>query len=497
MRIMKKLISILLAVMWLTGSGLFAQATEFTYQGKLLDSSSAATGNYDFQFTLWDAPADGIQIGTVQSINGVAVANGLFTVRLDFGSAAFSDGSPRFLQIAVKPASGVTFTTLAPRQTLTSAPYSVRAQSAGQSDTALDSQKLGGIDASEYVTTSTVGNSFIRNNTALQTGNFNISGNGVVGGNLGIGTSTPQSRLSISGNGYGFTQTNGTVTVGSFLSAGSGWLGTRSNHPLNFFTNDGGAQMQLVQTGEVGVGVIPQSGWRLDVGGIGRFQTANGNINLGTPNTETGMTILPLSGNRADLRFNGTILTIAAGAGTGVPANTGITVNTAGNVGIGTTTPGAKLHVETPGGIGGIPLRVVSQGLGGSAIVAVGGPFGGNAFNGTGNIVTTGNIKQDLNSNGVVKAMVYVEYAGSQIPTIIRCYDGINGSTASDCGIIYGPISLGLSGTVTRMTFTHVVNNRYISVTAFGGGQASVFQFPNAQTVDILNNYANFYIFIY
>jgi len=57
-----------------------------------------ATANYDFEFSLWDALANGTQQGTTQTVTGVAVANGIFTVRLNFG--AQFDGSARFLQIA-------------------------------------------------------------------------------------------------------------------------------------------------------------------------------------------------------------------------------------------------------------------------------------------------------------------------------------------------------------------------------------------------------------
>ena len=53
---------------------------------------------------------------------------------------------------------------------------------------------------------------------------------------------------------------------------------------------------------------------------------------------------------RADIRFNGKTLTLAAGAGTTVPANYGVVIDTAGFVGIGTSAPYiGKLHVEGGG----------------------------------------------------------------------------------------------------------------------------------------------------
>ena len=119
-----------------------AQTTEFTYQGKLTENNAAPTANYDFEFALYDAETGGTLLGTQQKL-GVAVTNGIFTVRLDFG-AQFS-GAARFLEIRVRPAGGGTFTTLNPRQPITSAPYNIRSLSAA------DSEKLGGIAASGFI----------------------------------------------------------------------------------------------------------------------------------------------------------------------------------------------------------------------------------------------------------------------------------------------------------------------------------------------------------
>ena len=64
----------------------FAQTTAFTYQGSLNTSGTPASGNYDFQFALFDAASGGAQLGTTQTLNGVVVTNGVFAVSLDFGN---------------------------------------------------------------------------------------------------------------------------------------------------------------------------------------------------------------------------------------------------------------------------------------------------------------------------------------------------------------------------------------------------------------------------
>jgi hypothetical protein len=81
-----------------------------------------------------------------------------------------------------------------------------------------------------------------------------------VNGNVGIGTSSPLSKLTVQVGGYGLTHTSGAVTLGTFVTTaagGAGWFGTKSNHPLNFFTNDGLARMTIDTNGNVGIGVSP------------------------------------------------------------------------------------------------------------------------------------------------------------------------------------------------------------------------------------------------
>lgn len=103
--------------------------TAFTYQGRLNLDGNPLTDSADFLFSLWDSelgndPKD--QVGVTVQLNNVALAQGLFTVVLDFGPGAFS-GNERYLEVAVRnphdPKNTESFTTLSPRQRLTGSPY--------------------------------------------------------------------------------------------------------------------------------------------------------------------------------------------------------------------------------------------------------------------------------------------------------------------------------------------------------------------------------------
>ena len=154
-------------------------------------------------------------------------------------------------------------------------------------------------------------------------------------GNIGVGTATPASKLTVqtssSGLGAfraGLEHTDGAVRLGTYAEPSyGGWLGTISNHPLNFFYNDGLPSMTI---GGGGISMV----------------SGSGTVTVGSPNAESGLSIIR-GGNRADVRFEGSTLKLVVGPVGGPPASTrGIAVNTVGNVGIGTTTPSRTLEVN-------------------------------------------------------------------------------------------------------------------------------------------------------
>src|SRR5688500_125869 len=78
---------------------LLAQSTQFTYQGSLKNGALPASGNFDFEFRVFDDVSGGTQQGSTIAVNSVAVTDGIFTVNLNFGNQF--PGATRFIEIHV------------------------------------------------------------------------------------------------------------------------------------------------------------------------------------------------------------------------------------------------------------------------------------------------------------------------------------------------------------------------------------------------------------
>lgn len=126
-------IHMLVAMLGLGESTALAQSplgTGFTYQGRLATSGDPANGSYDMRFSLYDALTFGSLAAPPTCADNVTVTDGLFTVQLDFGAAAF-DGDARWMAIEVRSDavagncnSGL-YEELSPRQALTPVPYAI------------------------------------------------------------------------------------------------------------------------------------------------------------------------------------------------------------------------------------------------------------------------------------------------------------------------------------------------------------------------------------
>jgi hypothetical protein len=112
------------AVCWglVTGT---AVAVPFTYQGRLVDGTALANGNYELRFRLFDSVAAGTQVGGDVALPTVGVTNGLFTVQLEFGNGVFT-GADRWLELSARPAGDPgALSVFDPRQPITAVPYAL------------------------------------------------------------------------------------------------------------------------------------------------------------------------------------------------------------------------------------------------------------------------------------------------------------------------------------------------------------------------------------
>lgn len=172
----------------------------------------------------------------------------------------------------------------------------------------------------------------------------------------GFGTKTPQTALDIttSTKNYGFQHTDGIIKLRSYVGTGAtngstsaGWLGTQSNHPLDFMTNDH-FRMRIDTNGNVGIGTVAPA-TKLDIVTATKqfgFQHTDGTVQLrsyvGTGSSNGG-TLAGWFGTETNHPFD--IFTADLFR---------MRIDSNGNVGIGTTAPTSKLSVngsaDKPGG---------------------------------------------------------------------------------------------------------------------------------------------------
>ena len=228
----------------------------FTYRGQLKQNGQPFNGPANLVFRLFDASRGGNLLGT-QTLNGVNVIAGLFTVLLnansEFGGNAFN-GSGRWLEMTVNG------TVLTPRQALTSTPY------------AAFSQAPWSISGSDIFYT---------------TGDVAIGTNSTTAGlQVKHEPSTASGTVALEGNTHTFL----TFFPDGFASGRKGYLGFPGPSINNIFLAN--------EIAGGGLALVPGSNGSVEIDGRVGIEMAspsaslhvNGNIGVGVANIPAGLT---------------------------------------------------------------------------------------------------------------------------------------------------------------------------------------------------------------
>lgn len=362
--------------------------TAITYQGELSSGGSVATGLFDLRFTLFDDATTGNQVGATLCADNVSVEGGRFTVALDFGAVY---AAPRFLQIAVRPDTGLGcadqtgLTVLGGRQPLTPAPSALYAAASA------DAATLGGQPGLYYRNasnlTGTVSDGLLSSNIPRL--NFTSTFTAIPSFNGGTSGSTAPFTVdstfrvtnlntdlldgldSTAFAAASHTHDAGAVSSGTLpdarlstniprLAGTQTWTGSNSFTGSNTFSGNGAGLTNLnatqIVTGQVADSRLPATLARLAVANTFTADQAvsvAGQFPLTVSGSSTGGTWFQVANTSAGGR-SWTLLAAGSGNSEGagkllVRDNSAgavrLTLDTTGALGVGTSTPAGRLDV--------------------------------------------------------------------------------------------------------------------------------------------------------
>jgi len=243
-----------------------------------------------------------------------------------------------------------------------------------QSSTIL-SASSSGVTASSLLLTSSLNT--IGNITGQS--NLNISGNTSLMGNVAINNTTAATAFTIYKSGVGFRQTDGTVALDIYTGVDNsltlGKIGTFTNNPLGFYTNNNSAQMMLDTTGNFGINTTPAA--KLHVNGtsilggaitttstltVANAITALSTVNISGQTVINGMVGIGTNPTSAALHINNNVLrmgTLYEQVSTNFPEQ--IQWGNFSNMGYSNITAGMNGNTG-PNGLGGIMNLVTKVG---------------------------------------------------------------------------------------------------------------------------------------
>lgn len=349
-----------------------------SFQARLTDNlgNPLSNGTHTLDFFIYDAATGGAIVGVVLDVVvQTSGGNGIVSTSIGPVDKGWFDEAPRFLGLTIDdndddPAGDE----LSPRIRLTSVPFAFRAFN---------------LQPSAIVN--------------VQGGSF--AGDVTVGGAVGIGTSAPSEQLHVRSltNNAILLETTGADTMPAYVIRNDAreWqmrvLGSGSNQFDIRDATAGASRLVIDAAGNVGIGTVSPSTtldlfhtdstsssnttfWNLAYGGGLILEN-----NISAPNAVTGIGLVGGNNNFSVAGLGmvqeaanslGALAFYTGGAGRGNTVPERLRIDSAGNVGIGTTQPQVRLQVAESGGFSGIASVRTDAYIGGEREVAYFGGWG-------------------------------------------------------------------------------------------------------------------------
>ncbi len=446
-----------------------------SYQGRVTAANGTLVGdttpvNRKITFRIWNHASDALPANLIYAESQTAtIAGGEFSVMIGQGTALAGDlskGPPtlkisdlgvfggttaatRYLGVTVDDGSGGYNVEISPRQQIVTSAYAFRAKYAEQigangttTITSLDNGNVGIGNASPSskldvggairASGATSGGGYMFNTGDTDGGIFSPADGTMTfwtnaseklrlapGGNVGVGTINPLTKLDVAGN------ISATPAGGYVFGDGDTDSGMFSPGDNNVTFKTGNVErMRINNTGLVGIGTTGP-GYSLEVRGatpeiaIGTSTGTNGALYLGNAGHGVKRNYAGTANDVGLYTTDGKIHLSAAGASAGQ-----LVVTPAGDVGIGTSSPGARLQVTASNSSGTSHMQVLPGFLNGvntaNAITFdVPNTLGG-TFSFWDNLVVSGNVGVGNTSPGAkldVSGVVRASGGGGAVPT--------------------------------------------------------------------------------